>query len=113
MRDGQITATLLYTTWPDAEEAEAAGRRLINERLAACVNILPQVRSIWRDGDEVATSSEVVMVIKTSSDLAPAASARTQALHPYDIPAILELPVGPAATGTAWLAWLQQSLNGG
>jgi periplasmic divalent cation tolerance protein len=113
MRDGQPTATLLYTTWPDAEAAEAAGRRLINERLAACVNILPQVRSIWRDGEEVTTGSEVVMLIKTSSPLAPTAAARTAALHPYDIPAVLELPVGTAATGQAWLDWLEASLQKG
>jgi periplasmic divalent cation tolerance protein len=104
-------ACLIYSTWPDAEEAEAAGRRLINERLVACVNILPQVRSIWRNGDEVTTSGEVVMMLKTTSRLANKACARAVALHPYDTPAILTLPVDKTGTEDAWLAWLAASVG--
>lgn len=107
-----MTAVLLYTTWPDADEAEAAGRRLINEHLAGCVNIFAQGRSIWRDGDEAIAVSEVVMIVKTTDSKAQAACQRIEVLHPYDIPAVIALPSGATGTSASWLKWLEMSVGG-
>ena len=61
---------IVYTTYPSLVEAEAAGRRLVEEKLAACVNILPQMVSIYRWKGAVERADEVVMLVKTRAALA-------------------------------------------
>jgi periplasmic divalent cation tolerance protein len=107
-----MTAVLLYTTWPDADEAEAAGRRLINEHLAACVNTFPKGRSIWRETDEIMAGPEVVMIVKTTDAKAESTCQRIEVLHPYDIPAVIALPSSAAGTSPAWVKWLEMSAEG-
>ncbi len=84
---------LLYTTFPSLVEAEKVGRRLINERLCACVNILPGMRSIYRWKGAVEAADEVVMIVKTRTSLAERVTAAVTADHTYDMPAVLVLPV--------------------
>lgn len=98
--------TLLYTIWPDAESAETAGRRLINEGLAACVNILTPVRSIHRWKGQVVTADETPMLVKTTQAAAAAAAARLAGLHPYEVPAIIDLGVAADGTSAAFAAWV-------
>lgn len=89
-------AVLVYTTWPSIVEAEQAGRSIVERRLAACVNILPgMISHYWWEG-KVERGEEVVMIIKTRAALAEAVSGAVKALHAYDTPAIVTLPVGSA-----------------
>lgn len=83
--------TLLYATAPDLDTARNLARILINERLVACVNILPGMVALYRWQGEVTEGSEVVMICKTGRQTADVARDRLAELHPYDIPAILEI----------------------
>lgn len=95
---------LIYGTFADLEEARRIGGDLVDRHLAACVNILPPINSIyvWQGKREEAT--EVPMLIKTRADLAEAAIAHVRACHSYDNPALLTLPVdGGSADFIAWI----------
>lgn len=96
---------LIYTTFATAEEAERIGSTLVEERLAACVNVLAPITSIyvWQGKRERAT--ETPMLIKTRASLSDAVVARVRVLHSYDNPAILTLPVsGGSGDFLAWIA---------
>jgi periplasmic divalent cation tolerance protein len=97
-------ALLVYTTYPSIVEAERAGRSIVEQRLAACVNILPgMVSHYWWQGT-VERGEEVVMIIKTRASLAERVSAAVKADHSYTTPAILVLPV--EQVDAAYLGWL-------
>ena len=86
-------AVLVYTTWPSVVEAEGAGRGIVERRLAACVNILPGMISHYWWRGTIERAEEVVMIVKTRASLADAVGAAVKAVHPYDTPAIMVLPV--------------------
>jgi periplasmic divalent cation tolerance protein len=86
-------AVLVYTTWPSIVEAERAGRAIVEKRLAACVNILPgMISHYWWQG-KIERGEEAVMLVKTRASLAEAVRQEVKALHSYDVPAIMVLPV--------------------
>ena len=86
-------AVLVYTTWPSIVEAEAAGREIVERRLAACVNILPgMISHYWWQG-KIERAEEVVMIVKTRASLAEPVGAAVKELHSYTTPAIMFLPV--------------------
>jgi periplasmic divalent cation tolerance protein len=85
-------AVLVYTTFPSVVEAEKAGHALVEARLAACVNILPGMISIYRWQGAVERAQEAVMIVKTRASLAEAVRTSVKATHPYDTPAIMVLP---------------------
>jgi periplasmic divalent cation tolerance protein len=90
-------------------EAEKIARALVAERLAACVNIVPGVRSIYRWKDSVEETNEVLLVIKTTRGRFPAVAARLAALHSYEVPEILALDADAGAE--PYLAWLSDSVD--
>jgi periplasmic divalent cation tolerance protein len=83
---------LVYTTHPSLVEAEESGRRLVESGLAACVNILPGMVSIYRWKGAVERAEEAVMVVKTRASLTERVAAAVRAGHAYETPAILVLP---------------------
>jgi periplasmic divalent cation tolerance protein len=91
--DGMERAVFVYTTFPSVVEAEKTGHALVEARLAACVNILPGMISVYRWQGAVERVEEAVMIVKTRAALAEAVRASVKATHPYDTPAILVLPV--------------------
>ena len=95
---------LVYSTFPSPDAAEAVGRELVKRRLAACVNILPGMTSIYRWDGAIARDAEVVMIIKTRAGLADAAIAAVKALHTYANPALIVVPIlGGSADYLRWL----------
>jgi periplasmic divalent cation tolerance protein len=84
---------LVYSTFPSLDAAEAVGRELVERRLAACVNILPGMTSIYRWEGAIARDTEVVMIIKTRASLADPAIDAVKALHTYTNPALLVVPI--------------------
>ncbi len=84
---------VVLMTAPDLEVARELGRRLVEERLAACANIVPGLRSIFRWKGEVRDESEVLLVLKTTRSVVGALVERAASLHPYDVPEVLALPV--------------------
>ena len=96
---------LVYTTAASLVEAEAIGADLVERRLAACVNILPGMRSIYRWEGRVECAGEVVMIVKTVRRQVDDARRRFRELHSYDTPAFLVIDV-PGGDGD-YLAWLR------
>jgi periplasmic divalent cation tolerance protein len=94
----------VYTTWPSTVEAEQAGRALVERRLAACVNILPGMISHYRWEGKLERREEAVMLIKTRASLVGEVEAEVKALHSYDTPAILVLPLESVEHN--YLGWL-------
>jgi len=97
---------LLYTTWPDPETAERVGRTVVEERLAACANILGSGVSIYRWDGAVERAGETFMILKTTAKAAPALRDRIAALHPYEIPGMVALVADANASYTPFLSWI-------
>jgi len=83
----------VYAIFADAEEAERIGRTMVEERLAACINILGPARSIYRWKGAIETSDEVAAIFKTSEERAADLIARIAALHSYDVPCVAAWPI--------------------
>jgi periplasmic divalent cation tolerance protein len=98
---------VVLSTCPDAGTAERLARALVEESLAACVNIVPGLRSIYRWNDAVQADEEVLMIIKTTAERLAAARGRLVALHPYEVPEVVALPV--ADGHHPYLAWVAAS----
>jgi periplasmic divalent cation tolerance protein len=105
-------ALIFYTTWPDADAALACGRDLTRDGLAACVNVLPGMRSVYRWQGAVAEGQEAVMLVKTVRAQADAVRDRLAAAIDYDVPMILALPADPALSHPASLAWIAMEAVG-
>ena len=86
-------AVFVYTTYPSVVEAQKAGNTLVGARLAACVNILPGMISVYRWQGAIERGEEAVMIVKTRASRAEKVCASVKATHPYDTPAILVLPI--------------------
>ncbi|MCU1257137.1 MAG: CutA1 divalent ion tolerance protein [Bryobacterales bacterium] len=97
---------VLFTTCGSPEEAERLARMVVERRLAACVNILPPVRSIYRWRGTIEESAESLLLIKTSRPRFDELSAALRAAHSYEVPEILALPV--VAGSPDYLAWLEK-----
>lgn len=95
---------LVYTTFPDAPTALSVGEALVRARLAACVNVLPGMRSVYAWKGSVERGEEVVAIVKSRTGLADALGAALRQRHPYETPIILHLPVTGADPETA--AWI-------
>jgi periplasmic divalent cation tolerance protein len=91
--DNDDRAVLVYTTYPAIVEAEAAGRTLVERRLAACVNILTGMVSLYRWQGAIERGDEVVMIIKTRATLIERVRTAVKQMHSYTTPAILVIPV--------------------
>ena len=101
-----MNACLVFSTFPNAVRAREVGRQLVSERLAACVNLLPGVTSIyvWQGREE--ESAETLALIKTRRELYPALEARLRELHPYEVPEIVAVEL--AAGLPMYLQWLAE-----
>ena len=95
---------IILTTLPDAETAQRIGTQLVEERLAACVNLLPGVTSLYHWQGKMETASEVMALFKTTSDLWPSFELRLKELHPYDVPEIIVLK--PEAVAESYAQWV-------
>jgi periplasmic divalent cation tolerance protein len=104
-KEEERATIFLYTTFPDEETAARVGSGLVEARLAACVNILPGMRSIYRWQGQIERAGEVVMIVKTLADRESAVIEAIRAGHPYEVPAIVTLPaVGGFAPYLDWIA---------
>ena len=88
-----MSAVIAYVTTESVEQAERIGHTLVGERLAACANILPGMRSIYRWKGAVETAGETVLIAKTREALAQALINRVRELHTYEVPCIVILPI--------------------
>ena len=96
---------VLYTTFPTEKDAEKVGGELVEEKLAACVNIFPGMVSIYRWEDAVEKGSEVAMLVKTRKELEPQVLQSLAAKHPYTVPALIVFE--PSRVVASYLNWLR------
>jgi periplasmic divalent cation tolerance protein len=97
-------ACICYVTAGSREEALAIGRALVEERLAASVNVLDGTTSIYWWQGKLEQAQEAVLIAKTRAELFPALSARVKQLHSYDCPCVVALPI--ADGNPDYLAWI-------
>ena len=100
---------LAYITSPNLEEARKLGKTLIERKLCACVNILENMTSIYSWEGKIEEGKEVVMIAKTKSELFESLSKAVGELHSYEVPCVLEIPLGKLSGG--YEKWLENSLK--
>lgn len=100
----------LYVTAPDEAAASVIADALIGERLAACVNIIPAIRTVYRWRGAVERGAESVLIVKTIAAKAAGARAAIERLHPYKTPVIAAIGVDTAKSGAPFLEWIRTEL---
>ncbi|HEX6113190.1 MAG TPA: divalent-cation tolerance protein CutA [Geminicoccaceae bacterium] len=99
-----MAAIFCYVTADSRAQALAIGRRIVEERLAACANVLDGMTSIYWWQDALEQASEAVLILKTRAELVERLTARIKELHSYDCPCVVALPI--AAGNPAYLDWI-------
>ena len=102
---------VVLTTYATHEEAEKLARALLDARLAACVNVIPHVRSYYRWKGAIESADECLLVVKSSRELFDSLGAVLEKEHSYEVPEVLALPVVEGATN--YLNWLLANLRSG
>jgi periplasmic divalent cation tolerance protein len=103
-----MNGLLVFCNAPSQDVADTLATALLEERLAACVNILAPCRSVYRWQGRVESTVEIPLLIKTSAQVYPALQARIAALHPYQVPEIVACEISQGLP--AYLTWVQQAL---
>lgn len=98
----------IYVTFANEEEAKSIGRILVEERLVACCNIIPNLVSIYHWKDRLEESQETLVFFKTTKDRAAKTTKKIQELHSYEVPCILILPI--LEGNQPYLDWIRNSL---
>ena len=100
---------VVLTTCDSEQHAEKLARHLVEQRVAACVNLLPKARSIYRWNEKIEDSTEWMLIIKSRRDLFAALRAEIQKLHTYETPELIALPVVDGSE--SYLAWFDAQLT--
>ncbi len=104
-----MDAVIVLTTYPDAELAQQAARALVDRRLAACVNLLPEMTSVYRWEGDIESGQELQLMIKTRRSLFSEVRDYILKSHPYELPEILCIPV---LTGSDdYLNWIETTTH--
>ena len=104
-------AILLYVTSPNHETGAALAEKLISDRMAACVNLLPGMTSVYDWQGKVEQATEVVMIVKTTTEKAAPARDMILTEHPYECPCIVALPISGAHSHQPFLDWIGQNTS--
>jgi periplasmic divalent cation tolerance protein len=102
------SAILVLCTCPDAAAAERIGKALIEARLAACANVVPGLTSIYAWQGEIARDAECLLVLKTLTAAYEALEKRLVALHPYELPEVIAVPISEGYA--AYLNWIGENV---
>ncbi|MEC4747678.1 divalent-cation tolerance protein CutA [Methylomicrobium sp. Wu6] len=100
---------LILCTCPDRDTSEKIAKRLVEGRLAACVNILPALTSVYTWQDRLETAEEHLLLIKTTRDCYPVIEQAIRELHPYELPEIIALPIEQGLPG--YLNWIDACVS--
>jgi periplasmic divalent cation tolerance protein len=98
-------AIVVYVTAPNEDEAAAIAKTLVGERLAACVNIVRPIRSVYMWQEKIEDDTEVLMIMKTQASLFERLCRKVKELHSYSVPEVIALPV--VSGSDDYLAWLR------
>ena len=102
-------ALLVFTTLPSADKAAEIAKLLVDEKLVACANLLPAIRSIYRWQDKVVDEGEILLLIKSSEDRFEAIRSRIRSLHSYQVPEVISIPI--IAGDAEYLHWLDKAVG--
>jgi periplasmic divalent cation tolerance protein len=102
-----MTVVSVYAVFANDEEAARIGRQMVEEKLAACVNILGPIRSIYRWQGKVEDAAEVAAIFKTSAGAADRLVTRIAALHSHDVPCVVTWPIDKVLV--AYAQWVEGS----
>ncbi|XP_009342570.2 protein CutA, chloroplastic [Pyrus x bretschneideri] len=102
-----VPSIVVYVTVPSREVGKKLAESLVREQLAACVNLVPGIESVYQWKGEVQTDSEELLIIKTRQSLFEALTAHVKANHPYDVPEVIALPIN--AGSLPYLEWIKNS----
>ncbi len=105
---GVLMFSVIYITAGNLEEARRIGKKLIEERLAACVNIFP-ISSIYRWKDNIEESDEFGMIVKTKTEKVKEIEKRVKLLHSYEVPCVIEFKIGEGSA--EYLKWIEESVD--
>lgn len=106
-----MTALLCLCSCPDAATASRMAEALVGERLAACVNVLPSVASVYRWRGQVERAEEALLLVKTTRPRLDALTARVVELHPYELPEVVAVDIAGGLPG--YLAWIDDATRPG
>lgn len=106
-----VTALVCFCTCPDPDCANRIAEALVGERLAACVNIVPGLRSVYRWQGALESADEVLLLVKTGREQLAALTARIRDLHPYELPEVIAVEV--AGGSAAYLDWIAEQTGVG
>jgi periplasmic divalent cation tolerance protein len=104
-----MTVVSVYAVFANADEAARIGRQVVEERLAACINILGPCRSIYRWRGAIETADEAAAILKTTDAMADSLIARIAALHSYDVPCVTVSPIDKLLAGYA--EWVEECVG--
>ena len=97
---------VVFITAPTTDDGRKIARTLVGEKLAACVNILPGITSIYTWQAEICEDDEVMLIVKTRAELFEILSTRVREVHPYDVPEVIAMPLTDGNAG--YLHWIDQ-----
>lgn len=106
-----MSVCLVYVTVPDPEAARRIGRALVEQRLAACANIIGGMRSVYRWEGQIEEDSEAVLIAKTREALVPALTETVRSLHSHDVPCVVALPI--TGGNRAFIEWIEAETAAG
>ena len=98
---------LVLSTFPASTSVKDIAEILVNEKLAACINIIPEVQSVFRWKDKVDNAPENILIIKTTLNLYDILERRIKELHPYELPEIIAVPIEKGLT--EYLDWVSEN----
>lgn len=102
-----MKSQLTLVTCKNAREGESIARALVGERLAACVNIVPRITSVYRWKGKICRDAECLLLIKSTASKAAKLTARVKELHSYTVPEVIQIPI--ASGNAAYLDWIVDS----
>lgn len=100
---------IVFTAYPSQENALAAAHRLVENGLAACVNVLPQITSVYQWDDAVQTEAECLLIIKTQKKRYCALEADIRKHHPYELPEVIATPISHGSKD--YLSWIESQIE--
>jgi periplasmic divalent cation tolerance protein len=109
MASRRAPAQLIFSTCPSPTVARRIARRLVEERLAACVNVVPMAQSVYRWRGKVESAREWLLIIKSRRTAYARLEARLRELHPYELPEIIAVPIAQGLA--AYLSWIDNPDN--